>query len=1027
MNSLRRCVILTVAGFLSSAPLCAQKTAVYYDPQADYYKAVELFDHRQFASARELFDKVVEHTARATDAQVLSTRSFAQYYRAICALKLLNPDGELLLADFLRNYPSHPKSNLAHYFLGEHHYNTRNYSGVISEYEQVNTRELSKEELEDYKFRLGYAYFFKQDFEMARPLLSESRASQKYYYPAHYYHGFILFKQGKHDEAIADFNKVQDSPLFGKVVPFYIASIYFEQGQFDRVIDYVTPMLDDTKQHYYIELNQLLGKAWFEKANYAKALPYLEYYDKYSRKVSKPDLFQLGYVYYKTGRCEDASKSFKELIREQDSIGQNAHYLLADCYLKASDKVKARTSFREAANMSFDKDVQESALFHFGKLSYELGYQADAASSLQQFIKKYPKSAFATEAKELLTESLLTTKNYKEAMVVIETLEPKTPRIRAAYQKVACYEGMRLFNDKNYAEAETHFRKSLTYPIETATEALCHYWLGDIAYLKNDYDGAIREYQKFLELEKVTSGLPVESSKATAWYGLGYAYLKKENYNSSINAFEKALKEVEGLPPSGDARGVKDQIYADLLVRTADGYLMVGKKEEALAAYSKVLSSNFANKDYAYYQRGMLHGIMGNNDSKIADMQTITGRYPGSLYADDAQYQLANTYFLQHQYSDAIRIFETIVNESQGHYVKSSLQKLGLIHYELKNYDKSVAYFKRVAEEFPNTPESADALARVKLIAEETGRVDYYEQMPGANIAVSDSITYRKAEKLYVEEKYKEAESAMTDYLSRFPAGYYILDARYYRADCRYRRSDYAGALEDYEYVIARPKMSQYSETSYLRAAKILHYDRKDYARAHDHYRKLLQIASFKQNTITALKGLLYCSYELKRFTDTKEYARQLIAEPQTESDLLIDAHYLLAKIAYAEGDIETANAEFTKTSELTSGEKGIESRYYMAEILFRRGQLSQAEAACDDIIKSSSYDYWNVKSYILIADIYMEQNELEQAQATLQSIVDNYTGDQQLLNEARQKLDDVNRKLDEKSRLRSEGELFQE
>jgi predicted Zn-dependent protease len=98
-----------------------------------------------------------------------------------------------------------------------------------------------------------------------------------------------------------------------------------------------------------------------------------------------------------------------------------------------------------------------------------------------------------------------------------------------------------------------------------------------------------------------------------------------------------------------------------------------------------------------------------------------------------------------------------------------------------------------------------------------------------------------------------------------------------------------------------------------------------------------------------------------------------------------------------------------------------------MAEIHFKRGQLKQAEAACDALIKSSSYDYWIVKSYVLIADIYVEQNELEQAQATLQSIVDNYTGDQDLLNEARSKLDAVNRQLDQKSRIRTQGELFQE
>ena len=1017
---------LPIGLILLTAELSGQKTDIYYDPQGDYLKALELFEHRHYASARELFEKVVEQESRAVTPDVMTTRSHAEYYRAICALSLLNPDGEQLLEEFLRQYPSHPKSNLAHFHLGAHHYNTRNYSGAIEEFELVNTRELTRDQLEDYKFQLGYAYFFRQRFDKAKPLFAEVKSSQKYFYPAHYYHGFILFQDKRFDEAIADFRKVEESVRFGRVVPFYIASIYFEQKKYDQLIDYVAPLLDDKHQHYYTELNQLLGKAWFEKGNYVNALPYLQYYDKYTRKVAKEDLFQLGYVYYKTGNYPEAIESFKGLSREKDSVGQNAMYLLADSYLKQGDKAKARTSFGEASAMSYDAGVQENALFHYGKLSYELGYQAVASSSLQQFISKYPKSPFSIEAKELLTESLVSTKNYREALAVIENIEPKTPRIRAAYQKVACYEGLRLYNDNNLSGAESLFMKSLSYPVESRVEAMCHYWLGEIALARNENDVAIRSYQKFLDLETISKELPVESSKATAWYGMGYAYLKKENFNSSITQFEKALKEVETFPSTPGHRTVKDQIYPDLLVRTADGYFMVNRKEEALAAYTKVLASTFANKDYAHYQRGMLHGIMGNNDAKIADMQAITARYTKSLYLDDAQYQFANTYFLQSQYTQAIQGFEKIINEMPGIYVVQSLQKLGLIYYNRKEYDKSVSYFKTVAENYPNTPESQDALYRVQVIVEETGRVELYEQMPGASIAISDSLTYRQAEKLYTETKYDQAERALTDYLNKFSTGYYILDARYYRADCRYRRQDFGGALEDYEYVTARPQSSHYSETAHLRAARIYHYDRKNLAKAHDHYQQLLRIASFKQNTINALKGLLYTSFELGRFGDTKIYARQLIDDPQTETDLKIDAHYFLAKIAYADSELETAMVEFTATSELTSNEKGTESRYRMAEIQFRRGQLSQAEATCENLIKNSSYEYWIVKSYVLISDIYVQQEELLQAQATLQSIVDNYRGDEELRQDAERKLDEVNRLLDQKSRIRSSEELFE-
>jgi hypothetical protein len=55
-----------------------------------------------------------------------------------------------------------------------------------------------------------------------------------------------------------------------------------------------------------------------------------------------------------------------------------------------------------------------------------------------------------------------------------------------------------------------------------------------------------------------------------------------------------------------------------------------------------------------------------------------------------------------------------------------------------------------------------------------------------------------------------------------------------------------------------------------------------------------------------------------------------------------------------------------------------------------------------------SGHPYWLVKSFILLADVYAEQDNLFQAKATLQSIVDNYNGDQALIDEAKRKLQKV-------------------
>src|SRR6202000_1506703 len=55
-----------------------------------------------------------------------------------------------------------------------------------------------------------------------------------------------------------------------------------------------------------------------------------------------------------------------------------------------------------------------------------------------------------------------------------------------------------------------------------------------------------------------------------------------------------------------------------------------------------------------------------------------------------------------------------------------------------------------------------------------------------------------------------------------------------------------------------------------------------------------------------------------------------------------------------------------------------------------------------------SNYEYWVAKAFILLADNYVKLKDNFQAKATLQSIIDNYKGDDDILPTARQHLDAI-------------------
>ena len=65
--------------------------------------------------------------------------------------------------------------------------------------------------------------------------------------------------------------------------------------------------------YYEKEMKQLIGQIYFEKKNFARALPLLEFYVNNSKKVSKENLYELSYCYYEAKQLNKAIEGFKQL------------------------------------------------------------------------------------------------------------------------------------------------------------------------------------------------------------------------------------------------------------------------------------------------------------------------------------------------------------------------------------------------------------------------------------------------------------------------------------------------------------------------------------------------------------------------------------------------------------------------------------------------------------------------------------------------------------------------------------------
>ena len=82
------------------------------------------------------------------------------------------------------------------------------------------------------------------------------------------------------------------------------------------------------------------------------------------------------------------------------------------------------------------------------------------------------------------------------------------------------------------------------------------------------------------------------------------------------------------------------------------------------------------------------------------------------------------------------------------------------------------------------------------------------------------------------------------------------------------------------------------------------------------------------------------------------------------------------------------------------------ESYHYLAQILYRQRKYGDAEEMITEANKASAgYDDWIARNLILLSDVYADQGDKISAQAALESVIENYTGqDTSILDTARQK-----------------------
>jgi tetratricopeptide (TPR) repeat protein len=980
----------------------AQQNLVYKDPNERFSMAKEYYQKGQYNLAYPIL-KELQQTVKETDRvnNGLMVQE-VEYYTTVLALKQNEDRAEYDAKQYIDITKNNARVQMMSFHLAEYYFRKEQFTDAIELYEAANIANLDNKEIADMKFHQGYSYFTMKQFAQAKPLFNTIRQlkDDPNYIDANYYYGFIAFRDRNYSEALESFRVVENNPAYEATVPYYIAQIYYVQGKKEEAIKYAEAKLQAGKAQYYdLELKQLLGHAYFEKKQYAKALPYLEDYVNRSDKVRKEDLYELSYSYYQANNYNKAIEGFKQLSGKEDSLSQHAMYLLGDSYLKTAQKPNARNAFLFSASNNSNQTQREISRFNYAKLSYELGYQDEALKSLRTFLNDYPNSEYIDEATELLVGALTNTNNYRDAQALIESLKFPTTNTKRLYPRILYGRATELINDGRIAEAEVLLDKALKDPNNASVLPLINFWKGELAYRKNDIDNAIRYYTAYLDAGAPTSG---EANEKNVRYNLGYTYHRKENYPVSRSFFEPLARNVSLN---------SDPITQDAYIRTADANYMAKSYAQAKTMYDNVIRFSWPAEDYATFQKAIIAGI-SNSTEKINLLNTMVRKFPTSTLVADANMEIANTYLADQRYREAIPYLTTITKAAGNNSLKpEAYLKLGIAHYNLNNDNDAIVQFKQVLDNYPDSPEAENALDNLKTIYIEQGRPNDYAdaaRQAGKPLTASaeDKLTFEAAELQY-QNGNANALASLEQYLQRFANGENAINAHYYIADIYNTRKNWTKAMEHYEAVAERAP-NTFAERAVLAAARITFFELKNYAQAEIYYTQLKQLTGSQETRLEAMRGLLRSQYQQQKWTEAVENAKELVAQKGSSADDKALSNMAIGKSAQIRGEYDVAINSFKLVVAVNKAALAAEARYEIANSWFSLSRWADAEKAAFEVVnKSGSYDFWVTKAYILLGDVYLKQKDYFNAKATFQSIVENSLN-AELKAEAQRKLDGV-------------------
>ncbi len=699
-----------------------------------------------------------------------------------------------------------------------------------------------------------------------------------------------------------------------------------------------------------------------------KAAYSLKWYTKVNEKLlseeNKSELnFKMGYALLVSSYMKDAQKKFKLLLNNA-RYGNDARYYYGYIAYKLEDYETAEESLTEIANTEAYK----------AKASYyllDISFKAGRFNKCIEIGKKIAPNADKKEKSEInkiIGESYFNLKKYAKAIPYLTNYKGKNGR----------------WNNTDY------------------------YQLGYANYQQNDFEKAVNYFNKIIDGKNNVS--------QNAYYQLGKCYLKLDKKPQALNAFKNASEMDFNKKVKEDAA----LNYTKLSYEQGNPYKSVPEVlQEYLKTYpnsthtteiKELLVTSFLHQqDYEgalnYLKKhknfknnalinevSMYRGIQLFNEKRLQKAlpflengkksNDITIKNKALFWLAESDYRLGN-------YQKALNNFLQVDTPDA---VENNLlsYNIGYCLFKLKEYAKSVRYFKQYTEQKDNGIElNDDAFLRLgdSYYASKnyTNAINAYNKVIIDSGVSADYAQYQKAMSNGLSGNYQEKIKNLLAVVNNYETSQLKDDALFQLGTTYTAIQDNAKAHEAYNKLISNHPKSAYNPSVLLRQG-LLFYNKNENEKALSKFKEIVAKYSNSNEAKQAVSNARNVYVDIGKVDEYAIWVKNIKFINVSDADL-DNATYESAENKFLENNTDRAIEGFNKyLQSFPNGLHTLKSHFYLAQLYVKTDQTEKAILHYT-YIKNQDISEFSEESLNKLSQIYLEKEDWFNAMPLLEKL----------------------------------------